>query len=205
MASNRVVHMAETRAIEGGAPTARTRRSPKIRPVPAALLALTLAGCGSGSVTGSATSSTPAAAPQRATPVGVSAGQLHAVASSAGHPVFWAGAAAGTYELTTIADGRTYIRYLPPGTSVGSSHRYLTIGTYVLPSSPYDTVHKAAITKHAVIKTLNKTGALAVQYRVRPQSVYLVFPGAKYEVEVYDPSASAALRIATTGKIVPIP
>jgi hypothetical protein len=35
--------------------------------------------------------------------------------------------------------------------------------------------------------------------------VSLVLPGANYEVEVYDPSAATALRLATGGKVVPIP
>ena len=165
---------------------------------------LALAGCG-GSISGSSSTSTPSSGPARAVPIGVSATQLHAIAASDGHPVYWAGAARGTYELTTIADGRTYIRYLPPGVPVGAGSTYLTIGTYVRPSPPFNAVHQAALNKHATIKALGKTGALAVQYRNRPSSVYMIFPGARYEVEVFDPSGATAFRLATTGKVVPIP
>lgn len=163
-------------------------------------VALPLAGCG-GSVTSTSGTST---GPAHAIPVAVTPSQLHALAASAGHPIFWAGAFNGTYELTTIADGRTYVRYLPPGIPLGDPSLHLTVGTYVRPSPPFDAVRSAAIKKHATIVTL-KDGALAVQYRQRPQSVYLVFPGALYEVEVYDPVGATALHLATTGKVVPIP
>jgi hypothetical protein len=160
-------------------------------------LSLALAACGGSS------SSTTSGTPNRAIPVAVTPTQLRSIARSAGHPVYWAGPFNGTYELTTIADGRTYIRYLPPGIPVGDPSLHLTIGTYVRPSAPFESVRSAALKKHAVIKTM-KDGSLAVQYRNRPSSVYLVFPGALYEVEVYDPNPATALSLATTGKVVPI-
>jgi hypothetical protein len=164
--------------------------------VAALSLSLALAACGGSS---SSTSS----GPKRAIPVAVTPSQLKSIAASAGHPVFWEGRFNGTYELTTIADGRTYIRYLPPGIPVGDSSRHLTIGTYVQSSPPFEAVRSAAIKKHATIVTM-KDGSIAVQYHNRPTSVYLVFPGAMYEVEVYDPNPATALRLATTGKVVPI-
>jgi hypothetical protein len=159
-----------------------------------------LGGCGS---SGSSSSSTSGAS-ARAIPFAATPNQLRAIARSAGHPIYWAGTFSGTYELTAIPDGRTYIRYLPPGTPVGSPNLHLTIGTYLRPSAPYDAVRSAAIRKHASIVTL-QGGELAVAYHSRPQSVYLVFPGARWVVEVYDPSAATAMRLATTGKVVPIP
>jgi len=180
---------------------ARRRRHRKAAAlaIPTTALALAIVGCG-----GSSSTTTSSSGPSRAIPVAVTVRQLHAIAGSAGHPIYWAGTAPGTYELTRIADGRTYVRYLPPGTPVGSSHLFLTIGTYVGASAPYAAIHAAALAKHATIKAL-KGGELAVQYGARPQSVYLIFPDARYEVEVYDPSAATAMRLATGGKIVPIP
>ena len=50
-----------------------------------------------------------------------------------GIPIYWAGEQPGTtYELTKTADNRVFIRYLPAGVPIGSSKRYLTIGTYPL-------------------------------------------------------------------------
>ena len=199
--STRIAEIQEPTRIDAE-PERKRRHQFEALAAPATLLslAIAIAGCGGGSRP--TTTSPPS--PARAIPVGVSATQLHAIAGSAGHPIYWAGKAAGSYELTRIADGRTYVRYLPAGVPVGSAHEYLTIGTYVRPSSPYAAVRSAALAKHATIKAL-KHGELAVQYHQRPQSVYLIFPGARYEVEVYDPSAATAIRLATAGKVVPIP
>ncbi len=193
--------MAEpTRPLNSGRERSRPRRHGLAAILAAAtVLSLVAAGCG-GSSSGSSSSS----GPTRATPVAVTPSQLRSLAHSAGHPIFWAGAFNGTYELTTIADGRTYVRYLPPGIPVGDSSLHLTVGTYVRTTPPYAAVQAAAVSKHAAISHL-KDGELAVAYRTRPQSVYLVFPGALYEVEVYDPSPATAMRLATTGKVVAIP
>jgi hypothetical protein len=160
---------------------------------------LAIAGCG-----GSGSSSSSTSGPKRAIPVAATPRQLRALAKADGHPIFWSGPFTGTYELTTIADGRTYIRYLPPGIPVGAASLHLTVGTYIRPSAPYDSVKAAATTKKATIRTV-PNGGLAVQYHSRPQSVYLVYPGTLYEVEVYDPSAATALHLATSGKVAPIP
>jgi hypothetical protein len=152
---------------------------------------------------GSATSTTTVTAPKRAIPVPVTPGQLKALAAAEKHPIYWAGPFNGTYELTTIADGRTYIRYLPAGVPIGNPSLHLTVGTYVRPAPPYNAVKAAATAKKANVKPL-KNGELAVQYQSRPQSVYIVFPGALYEVEVYDPDPAKAEHLVTSGKIVPI-
>jgi hypothetical protein len=168
----------------------RRHRATRALVISTAFLALAIAGCGGGS----RSTTTSPRSPARAIPVAVSATQLRTIAGSAGHPIYWAGTAAGTYELTRIADGRTYVRYLPPGVAVWSARHFLTIGTYVRAAPPYATIRSAALAKHATIKAL-KGGELAVQYGARPQSVYLTFPGARYEVDVYDPSAATAMRL----------
>jgi hypothetical protein len=165
------------------------------------MLTFALVGCGGSGNSSPASGST--GQPARAIPVAVSASQLRALAAAAGHPIYWAGTAPGTYEFTTIADGRSYVRYLPPGVPVGSPLGYLTVGTYVQSSPPFAAVRKAALGKRATIKPL-RGGGLAIQYRTRPQSVYLVFPGARYEVEVYDPSPARALALAASGKVAPV-
>jgi hypothetical protein len=169
----------------------------------ALLVAATLGVAACGGSSGSSSSSSTAGTTQRAPSVSVSVAQLKALAAAVGHPIYWAGQAKGTYELTRIADGRTYIRYLPAGAQVGTHQTYLTVGTYVRSSPPYAAVRQSAMAKHATTMSLHG-GVLAVQYPARPQSVYLVFPSARYEVEVYDPSPAAALRLATSRKIAPV-
>ena len=152
---------------------------------------------------GTTTTTTSAGPPARATTVAVTATRLRAIAASAKHPIYWAGKATATYELTTVAGGPTYLRYLPPGVPVGSPHHYLTLATYTRTSSPYEATRQAALANHSVIRTL-KGGGLAIQYTSTPHNVYLVFPRSRYEVHVYDPSGNKALSLATTGKIVRI-
>jgi hypothetical protein len=166
-----------------------------------AALGLGTAACGGSS---SSSSSTPTTG-QRATPVAVTVSQLRAIAKNAGHPLYWIGPAppGATLELTTIADGRSYLRYLPQGVQVGTAQRFLTIGTYTQPVVALPSVRAAAAKRHALTRAL-PGGGLAVQYPNIRQSVYLAFPGAHYLVEVFDPSPAKALRLATTGKVVPI-
>ena len=47
-------------------------------------------------------------------------------------------------------------------------------------------------------------GGLLVAPKRVPNSVYLSFPGADYQVEVYDPFNGAARRLALNGLIKPI-
>jgi hypothetical protein len=129
---------------------------------------------------------------------------LRAIAASAKHPIYWAGTASGTYELTTVASTATYIRYLPRAVPLGSPRGYLTIGTLKRPSAPYEATRRTALAQHSVIRAL-KGGGLAIQYNSTPHDVYLVFPHSLYEVQIYDPSTGTALSLATSGKIFPIP
>jgi len=63
--------------------------------------------------------------------------------------VYWAGAPSkDTYELTRTTDGRTDIRYLPPGVAVGDTRPdYLTVGTYPL-TNAYALVRTTAARSH---------------------------------------------------------
>ena len=65
----------------------------------------------------------------RASAEAMSIRDLDQLAGSLGHPVYWAGSQPRfTYEVTRTKDGRVYIRYLPPGATVGTKARYLTSG-----------------------------------------------------------------------------
>ena len=135
-----------------------------------------------------------AASPQR----------LLAFARSVGHPVYWAGPQPRfTYELSRTKDGRVYVRYLPPGVEVGTSKPdYLTIGTYPQPNA-LATLRATAKKQHARLIGL-AAGGLAFQYKSRPTSVYIAFPGSNYQIEVFDPSASVARRVVKSGQLATI-
>jgi hypothetical protein len=124
-------------------------------------------------------------------------------AASATHPVYWAGPRAGqTYELTRTSDGRIYVRYLPEGVKAGDPRpQFLTVGTYPR-ANAFAELKRAANADGASSRPLPQ-GGLAV---VSPgsSSVYFGYPGARYQVEVYAPSAGSARQLVFGGQVVPI-
>jgi hypothetical protein len=130
--------------------------------------------------------------------------ELRSFAESVSHPVYWAGPKDDhTYELTQTTDGRVYVRYLPEGTQVGDPRaRFLTVGTYPR-AGAWAELKRAARADGAVSLKLER-GGLAVFSDARPTSVYFGYPDAKYQVEVFHPSATEARRLALAGQVVPV-
>ena len=130
--------------------------------------------------------------------------ELKAVADSASHPVYWAGPREGqTYELTQTTNGFVYVRYLPEGTEVGDPRsRFLTVATYPR-AGAFAELKRAAKAEGAVSLEIER-GGLAVFNKARPTSVYLGYPDARYQVEVYHPSPDEARRLALSGQVVPV-
>jgi hypothetical protein len=135
------------------------------------------------------------------------ASKVRQLATQQGHPVYWAGpAGAETFEWTDTSDGRIYIRYLTGGAKVGDpSPDFLTVGTYpVAVGDAATAVRRAA--KNPGARTLKVGGdGTALVNENNPSSVYLAYPGSKYQVEVYDPGPARALKLVTSGKIQAIP
>jgi hypothetical protein len=134
----------------------------------------------------------------------VSTAALSSWAATVGHPVYWAGPEQGyRYELTHTTDGRIYIRYLPAGVAVGSAAPdYLTVGTYPVKNA-LSTV-RAIGSKHGGSLIKLTAGGWAAVDPDHPLSTYIAYPGAGYEVEVYDPSPGAARRLVTSGAVGPV-
>jgi hypothetical protein len=130
-------------------------------------------------------------------------GTLRTLRGQLGHDVYWAGKRPRfTFELTQL-NGNTFIRYLPSGIAVGDPRpNYLTIGTY-------PKAHSSALLERQARRRGNQSrpvagGGLAVWRDARPQSVYVAYPGSDVWIEVYDPSAARARRLATSGAVTPI-
>jgi hypothetical protein len=137
-------------------------------------------------------------------PILVSAEQLVDTSRSLGHPIYWAGPRSNwSYELTVTSSGRAYVRYLPRGAAAGDSRsNFLTIGTY--PGlAAYPNLKKIS-TGPAVHSNLLPHDGLLVAPKLLPKSVYLSYPDADYQVEVYDGSAGAARQMALNGLIEPV-
>jgi hypothetical protein len=129
--------------------------------------------------------------------------KLREFAASATHPVYWAGPRTDqTYELTRTSDGRVYVRYLPKGVKIGDPRpSFLTVGTYPR-SKAFGELKRAARAPGATSRDLPK-GGLAVFSR-GSSSVYFGYPNARYQVEVYAPSASTARSLVFSGQVVPV-
>jgi hypothetical protein len=140
----------------------------------------------------------------RAPATAASIQRLNTFASAVGHPIYWAGSQPRfTYELSKTKDGRVYIRYLPPGAEVGSPNaNYLTVGTY--PQRNAFATLRATAKKQGVETIPVGAGGLAFQYKTRPTSVYLAYPGSDYQIEVFDPSPARALQLVKTGQVKPV-
>ncbi len=121
-----------------------------------------------------------------------------------GHPVYWAGARAGTtYELTKSPDGRVYIRYLTGGAKVGSPRPdFITVGTYVVPNAV--AAVRAAAQQPGAISVPVPGGGVGFYNSARPTSVYFAYPASNVQVETYAPSAAVARRLVESGAIKPV-
>jgi hypothetical protein len=136
-------------------------------------------------------------------PVAATKAQLDALAKKTPHPVYWAGAKAGAYELTRTVDGRIYVRYLPSADKVGNREpNYLTVGTY--PTKKAFLALRRAAARPGGVSLKLPNGGLLVFNTQTPKSVYFTYPGARYQVEVYDPSPAEARTLVLAGRITPI-
>jgi hypothetical protein len=135
-------------------------------------------------------------------PEGISQQGLVDLAGSVDHSVYWAGPRSGSrYELTIADNGNIFIRYLAPNTPVGSREvASLTIGTYPAAGA---NLQKAA-ERPGAKSGQTPDGALVVTNSSNPTSVYIGYPDADHQVEVFDPNPKEAFSLATSGAIVPI-
>jgi hypothetical protein len=134
----------------------------------------------------------------------VSVEELRDAATAQGSPIYWAGVQEGTeLELSHPEEGRTYVRYLPEGTAAGNEgSQFLAVGTYVYPEAA-KALRNLGKQPGGIIAA-SPNGDVVYFNRNRPENVYLAYPGADLEVEVYDPDPKRALSLTTSGQIVPI-
>ena len=137
-------------------------------------------------------------------PALVSQAQLEQLASTNDAPVYWAGPKSDySYELTRTSSGRVYVRYLPAGVKAGDARaNFLVVGTYTQPGS-FANLQRAAKASGALSVRTENDG-IVVFSSSKPTSVYLSYPGASYQVEVYAPSADNARSLVLADEIRPI-
>jgi hypothetical protein len=136
-------------------------------------------------------------------PVPISASGLKTLAGAVPTPIYWAGPLTRrTYELSRTEDGKTYIRYLPPGVEVGSDKPFLTVATYPF-ARAYQATESAARRRGAVRIAVGP-GTIAFYNKSRPQSIFLAQAGSNFQVEVYAPSPDEARALVAGRRIVPV-
>jgi len=161
---------------------------------------LLIAGCGgAGGATTTASERGTSARPAAQGPVVATLGRLRDLASSVGHPIYWAGERPGEYELTVDPNGNIFIRYLKAGEPAGSRRTSLTVATYPF-AKGYEILRGVS---RGSGETTGHTpdGGLAVVGKVKPNNAYIAYPGTDLQIEVYDPKAGRAFELATAGAI----
>jgi hypothetical protein len=142
--------------------------------------------------------------PRTGVPAIVSERQLRDLATFLDLDIHWAGARPRfRYELTQIAEGHVFVRYLPPGVRVGDPRAaFLTVATYA-EDDGFAAVRAGSRRRSAVAIHLPGRG-LAVYDRKRTASVYFSYPGADYQVEVFAPDGDVARQLVVSGQVEPI-
>ena len=145
---------------------------------------------------------TPTTVTQTQGPTAVSPAGLRSLAASVGHAVYWVGPRPDTtYELTVSAGGQTVLRYLPKGVPVGSSHAYLTIGTYPVANAFAATSSLIGAANVAIAVPNNGVGEYP---KGKPNDIHVAFQGGDVQVEVFTPSPTAAPKLVSSGAVVPV-
>ncbi|MBA3330404.1 MAG: hypothetical protein H0T39_05940 [Actinobacteria bacterium] len=195
---------AQRTPLDGAEPPARTDRPPWLGAVAVLVAALGLGAGAAAAVLvlgGAEPSPRPlelaAGVPREASPTA-----LRLFARTSGHAVYWAGSIPNRgLELTQTTSG-TFVRYLPDIARVGDRGRFSTVATYLRPNA-YVFAQESAAQPGAVSSPAPQAG-IAVWRRTRPTSVYLAYPGVPALVEVYDPDAGQARRLALSGLVRPV-
>jgi hypothetical protein len=143
------------------------------------------------------------AAAQPAKPSLPSERELRKLSDSRDLDIHWAGRRTGhRVELTQTA-GRVFVRYLPRGVELGDRRAaFLAVGTYAQDNAFAEV--RAASRRSGAVALKLPGGGLTVYDRNRPTSIYLGYPDADYQVEVYHPDAATVRRLVVSGRVTPV-
>lgn len=125
------------------------------------------------------------------------------LADSAGHTVYWAGEQPDTeLELSALANGRVYVRYLTGGAEAGDPNpSYLTVGSY--PFTDAYVALEALGRRDGYVRSTLDDRTIIVFNSDAPRTVYLAKEGEDVQVAVFSPDPAQARKIAASGSVVP--
>ena len=128
--------------------------------------------------------------------------ELISAVKAVGGSIYWLGSAAGAkYTFNNVAENQKFIRYLPGGKGLtDTAQNYRIVATYK-DASAYDTMQKASKLTTGV-STTNPDGSIVYYLKASPLHVYIAFKNFPYQIEIFDPTPGASLKLATTPGIL---
>lgn len=113
-----------------------------------------------------------------------------------GIDVYWAGPVKDAkYTLAVPVEGQAYVRYLPNGDGLSDTKpNYVVIATYTTVDA--FTATQAAGNQTDGLTFINSEGAAVYYSKDSSTNVYVAYPNSNYQIEVFNPIATAALDIA---------
>lgn len=144
--------------------------------------------------------------PSAGEPEVVTTSQLSEAAGDTGHPVYWLGERKGTrYEVTDTGSGPFYVRYLRGDAEAGDKRaEFVTVATYPTQNG-VAALRKAVREQSGAKLARTDDGAVLLVDPTSPDNAHLAYPGANLQIEVFSPAPGQALRLASRGKVEPVP
>ena len=134
--------------------------------------------------------------------VALSESELISAVKTVGGSIYWLGSAAGAkYAFNSVSEDQNFIRYLPGGNGLSDTEqKYRIIATYK-DATAYETMRTAAKSDSGVSIT-NPDSSIVYYLKASPLHVYIAFKDLAFQIEIFDPTPGAALKLATTPGIL---
>ncbi len=129
--------------------------------------------------------------------VALSESELKDIVTSKKLTVYWVGPLEGAkYTITATTPGIVYLKYIPSGASMDDTKIFFrTIGTYSMVNAYAVTRSTGALTGN--VGFTNADGYSVFYSLSRPTNIYLGIKKVGLQLEIFDPRAAQALRLAT--------
>jgi hypothetical protein len=131
--------------------------------------------------------------------------EMKSVIKKIGGEIYWAGEIEGSkYSVASQDASQVYIRYLPDGIIPANNEpNYRVIATYILENA-FETTQRAGSSSANGVGFLTADGAAIYYNKNDANNIYLAYPNKNVQIEIFDPVAGEALRIATTPGLIKI-
>ena len=121
----------------------------------------------------------------------VSKDELISATKDLGFPIYWNGKMKDTnLELTILAEGKVFVRYLPNDISAGAAEPYFTVASYYDPAGYARVLNLGSAEGAKFIKYSG--GAVAASTSELDSNIYFAFDGNPAVYNVYAPDAQVA-------------